>query len=216
MKLTEKEKNDLVRQYEPLINKIVAQFYNTVKCSQADLKSMANEGFAAAIYKYNGKKSSQSFTQFAAYQIRFSILTHLDNELRTVKLSYQAQKRMVEEGKPLFNTVSIDQPYAGSDDDESTPREIVMNMYENEKFSNGDVLKYLCDRLKRRFSEQDCDIFFSTFGLDGHDIVKGTKLAKKYKITQGRISQKRNAMINYIRKDKDLCEMLATLQEGVR
>lgn len=214
MHLTEKEKNDLVRQYEPLINRIVSQFYNTVKCSQADLKSMAYEGFAAAIFKYNEKKSKTPFTQFAAYQIRFSILTHLDNELRTVKLSYQAQRRIIEEGKPLFNMVSIDQPYAG--DDESTPREIVMNMYENEKFSNGDVLKYLCDRIKRRFSEQDCDIFFSTYGLDGHEIMKGTKLAKKYGITQGRVSQKRNAILNYIRKDKDLCEMLATLQEGVR
>lgn len=216
MKLTEKEKNDLVRQYEPLINKIVSQFYNTVKCSQADLKSMANEGFAAAIYKYNSKKSKQTFTQFAAYQIRFSILTHLDNELRTVKLSYQAQRRMIEEGKPLFNMVSIDQPYVGSDDDESTPREILMNMYENEKFSDGDVLKYLCDRIKERFSKQDCDIFFSTFGLDDHEIISGVKLAEKYHLTQGRISQKRNAVLSYIRKDRDLCEMLATLREGIR
>lgn len=193
----------------------MSQFRHTVKCSQEDLKSMAYEGFAAALNKYNEDKSDQSFTQFAAYQIRFSILTHLDNELRTVKLSYHAQRQVIEDGNPLFNTISVDQPYVG-DDNEKTPREIVLNMYENEKFSDGDVLEYLCDRIKEHFSESDCDIFFSTYGLNGHDYTKGTTLAKKYNLTQGRISQRRHAIIDYIRKNRDLCEMLATLQEGVR
>jgi DNA-directed RNA polymerase specialized sigma subunit len=89
--LNEVEKNQLVEQYEPLMNKLVAQFINdNVKCSWEDLKSYAYEGFALAIQKYDETRSSMNFTQYAAYYIRNNILLSLNNELRTVKLSAYA------------------------------------------------------------------------------------------------------------------------------
>ena len=51
--LTQSEKNSLAKQYEPLVNKITKQFVERVKVSWDDVKSMAWEGFALAIERYN-------------------------------------------------------------------------------------------------------------------------------------------------------------------
>ena len=71
--LNEVEKNQLVLQYEPLINKLVNQFFKNVQCSWDDLKSYAYEGFALAIQKYDSSCSTMNFTQYAAFAIRNNI-----------------------------------------------------------------------------------------------------------------------------------------------
>lgn len=207
--MTEIEENKLVRQYDPLVNKLIKQFYDQVQCSWNDLKSMAYEGLAIAIHKYDSKRSKMSFTQYAAFSIRNNILSSLDEELRTVRLSAYAQKKVVERGGTTFNTVSIDQPYRG--DDETTPRETVMGMYENEKFSNGDVFNYLYSRLEERFQKRDCEIFYKTFGLKGYDETKGKDIARSLGISEGLVSQRLKKIITFIRQDNELCEMLSSL-----
>ena len=106
--LTQSEKNSLAKQYEPLVNKITKQFVERVKVSWDDVKSMAWEGFALAIEQYDETKSKMNFTQYAGFAIRNNILTSLDNELRVVKLSNYAQKKAIEKGEAVFNSVSID------------------------------------------------------------------------------------------------------------
>lgn len=207
--MTEIEESKLVLKYEPLVNKLVKQFYDQVQCPWNDLKSMAYEGLAIAIHKYDSNRSKMSFTQYAAFAIRNNILTCLDEELRTVRLSAYAQKKVIERGGTTFNTISIDQPYHG--DDERTPRESVMNMYEDEKFSNGDVFNYLYDRLDDKFSERDCNIFYMTFGLKGYSETKGRDIAKSLNISEGLVSQRLKKVITFIRQDSDLCEMLGSL-----
>ena len=210
--MTEQEKNQLVNTYEPLINKLVGQFYAKVKCPWEDLKSMAYEGFVIAINKYDEKRSKMTFTQYAAFSIKNTILSSLDNELRTVKLSAYAQKKVTELGGSTFNTISIDQPYVGdSSDSEITPREMVIGMYDDEKFSNGDVFDYLYTRLENHFPNRDYEIFYMTFGLKGYDEMRGKEIAKKYGISEGLVSQRLKRVLEYIRKDNDLCEMLSSL-----
>ena len=46
--MNENEKNNLVKQYEPLVNKITKQFADKVNVSWEDVKSMAYEGLAIA------------------------------------------------------------------------------------------------------------------------------------------------------------------------
>ena len=215
-KLTKKEETELVFKYEPLVNKLVSQFYSSVQCSWDDHKSMAYEGLVLAMRKYDKNRSSQSFTQFAAYAIRNNLLSGLNNELRTVKLSAYAQKKVTDSGGTLFNTVSIDRSVPGDDSEDSLkPREVVMNMYENEKFSNGDVLQYLYSRLNDQFTTIDREIFYYTYGLNGHEEMSGKQIAKHFMISEGRVSQRLKKVLEFIRQDKDLCEMLATLREGV-
>jgi hypothetical protein len=130
--LNETEKNELVKQYEPLINKISGQFFESVHCSWEDLKSYAYEGFAIAIQKYDETRSSMNFTQYAAFSIRNNILTSINNELRTVKMSDYNQ---------ILLEPTIDQ--AGMKHAESIIESFVSKALKlSESINNGDVFSF--------------------------------------------------------------------------
>ena len=209
MNISQEQKNALAVQYEPLVNKITKQFVEKVKVSWDDVKSMAWEGLAIAIETYDDERSTMTFTQFAGFAIRNNILTSLDNELRTVKLSNYAQKKAAERGESVFNSLSIDAP--SRSDDEVKPRETVMNMVQDEKFSDGDIFEYLYSRLEDAFGEHEYTMFYMSFGLNGYDETKGKDIAAEFGVSEGLVSQKIKKVINYIRKDVELCEILANL-----
>lgn len=208
------EKNRLAAQYEPLVSRLVSQFYKNVKCSWQELHSMASEGLALAIEKYDPTKSAQTFTQFAGYAIANNIKTCLDEELRVVKLSAYAQKKIKDDGGTLFNSISIDQPYTG--DDDLKPRELVMGMYCDEDFSNGDVFEYLYSRIEEEFSVRDYTIFYRVFGLKGYDETPNKVIAKELHVSEGLISQRLKKVLDFIRKDTELCEALASLYHNTK
>jgi len=208
-KMNQFEKDRMVAKYEPLVNKLIAQFYKTVKCPWSDLRSMALEGLAIAMDTYDPTKSTQTFVQFAAFVIRNNILTSLDEELRTVKLSAYAQEKIKAEGGTLFNSVSIDQPYQG--DDDLKPREIVMGMYCEETFSDGDVFDYLYSRIEDEFGVRDYTIFYRHFGLKNYEVTPNKVIAKELGVSEGLISQRLKKIIDFIRHDQELCEMLSSL-----
>lgn len=206
--LSKKDFNNLAKQYEPLVCKITYQFSSKTRVSWYDIKSMAYEGLALAFEKYDPERSKMSFTQYAAFAIRNNILTSLDNELRTVKMSNYAQKKAIEHGEAVFNSVSIDRP---TRDDESHSVELKLNMFYNEKFSDGDVFEYLYTRLEDQFNDRDCKIFYKSYGLHDEDIMKGKEIAKEMGVSEGLVSNRNKKIIEWIRKDTNLCEVLANL-----
>lgn len=207
--LSTQEKNQLVKQYEPLVCKITRQFTTKLCVPWNDVKSMAYEGLVLAFEKYDEARSKMSFTQYAAFAIRNNILTCLDNELRTVKMSNYAQKKAIEHGETLFNAVSIDQPTREEDDNK--PLELKLNMFCDEKFSDGDVYEYLYIRLENQFNERDCNIFYKSFGLHNEDTLKGKEIAKEMGVSEGLVSRQNKKIIEWIRTDNNLCEVLANL-----
>ena len=211
--MTEFEKNDLVKQYEPLINKIVKQFSDKVHAPWDDIKSMAYEGLAIAINAYDSERSNMTFTQFAGFAIRNNILTSLNNELRTVKLSAYAQKKVTELGESTFNTVSIDSMVSNNDDAHmgisSTKYYSAISV--DAKFDDGDIFETLYYELEKNFSERDCKIFYMTFGLKEYEVTKGKDIAEVFNVSKGTVSVRVNIMINFIRKNEDLMEILANL-----
>jgi RNA polymerase sigma factor (sigma-70 family) len=206
---TDKQKNELTKQYEPLINKLTGQFYTSVQMDWDSIKSMAYEGFALALNKYDESKSSMSFMSLAAFEMRNNIMTRLTEESRTVKLPFEEQKRRKESGEPLFNSVSIDRSVR--EDDDIKPREIVMGMYETARFADGDVFSYLYERLEEKFPQRECDMFYMSFGLKGFEDTPNQDIAKKFGVSEGLVSQKKRKIIDWIRTDRDLCEMLSNL-----
>lgn len=207
--LNEFEKNSLVKQYEPLINKLVNQFFSKVQCPWEDLKSYAYEGFSIAIQKYDEKKSAMSFSQYAAFAIRNNILTSLNNELRTVKLDAYAQKKMIEVGVSTFNTISLD--HNSDDESENKVRKIILSTLVKDGFSNGDVFDYLYSRVEDEFSYRDCEMFYRTFGLKDFEVTKNKDIAKIYNISEALSCQRVSRIVKWIRKDTDLCEQLSEL-----
>lgn len=203
------DKDAMVKQFQPLIYKITHQFSSRVKMDFDSIKSMAYEGFAIALNNYDPNASSMSFMQYAAFSIRNYILIGLDNEARTVKMSFYAQQKAIKNGDPLFNTVSCD--VHESDDDERGVNLMNLNMYESAKFADGDVFGYIYNLVDTHFSKRDGDIFYMTYGLRGFDETKGIDIAKFFHVTTGLVSQINKKIVTAIRKDENALELLASL-----
>lgn len=197
--------------YNPLVNKIVKQFFEKGTTSWDQLLSMAYEGLALAMNNYDPWRSDMNFTQYAAFSIRNNILTSLDNELRVVKLSNYAQKKAIEYGESLWNSVSIDALTSKNDDDHTVNKENILNIYENAKFDDGDVFEYLYMRLESNFPQRECLMFYKTFGLKGYEELKGKDISKELGVSEALVSQKISKIKSWIRKDRDICEMLQNL-----
>lgn len=201
---------ELPKKYTNLINKLVKQFYDKNLTSWNQIESMAWEGFALAINSYDDLRSKMNFTQYAAFAIRNNILSCLDRELRTVKLSNYAQKKALQRGDSLFNTISIDD--VNKETSKSATREDIMfDMVSDAKFDDGDVYEYIYSQLSERFSKRDCELFYKSFGLNNYHEHKGKELATEYNISESLVSQKVKKIIMWMRSDRDMCEMLSNL-----
>jgi RNA polymerase sigma factor (sigma-70 family) len=208
--MTETEKNKLAIQYKPLVVKMTKQFFDRGLTDWNSIESMAWEGLALAMNNYDEKRSKMNFTQYAAFSIRNNILTSLDNELRTVKMSNYMQKKAVERGDTLYTSVSLDSN-ADDKNGESHNKEFKFNAYTKPVFADGDVFEYVYDRLEDQFNERDCMMFYKAFGLKGFEDTKGKDIAKEYGVSEGLVSQKIKKMTSWIRKDSSMCEMLQNL-----
>ena len=210
--MTELEKNQLTRQYEPLINKITKQYSDKVKASWEDLKSMAYEGFAIAINTYDSTRSKMTFAQFAGFAIRNNILTSLNNELRTVKLSAYAQKKAIEKGDAVFNSVSIETNWDSDSDHVGGPKKKdMLNLRQEAKFDDGDIFETLYSKLEENLPMRDCEIFYRTFGLKDFEEEKGKDIAVYFGISRALVSIKLRSVIQFIQKDEELVEVLSNL-----
>jgi RNA polymerase sigma factor (sigma-70 family) len=209
--------NELVEKYEPLVNKITKQFVDKVKVSWDDVKSMAYEGLAIAFNTYDSERSKMTFVQFAGFAIRNNILTGLNNELRTVKLSAYAQKKAIERGEATFNSVSLDMtindnPTQGGSNCLGGPkRSDWSNLCEEAKFSDGDIFETLYSKIEENFAERDCEIFYRTFGLKDFEEEKGKDIADYFGISRSLVSIKLKTVISFIQKDTELMEILSNL-----
>lgn len=205
--------NTFVEQYEPLLNKLTKQFVDRVKAPWDDVKSMAYEGLVIAYNTYDPKRSNMSFVQFAGFAIRNNILTSLNNELRTVKLSAYAQKKAAELGEAIFNSVSMDNKYSNDSTEViSAPKaKDWAQLSVSAKWSDGDVFETLYSKLEENFASRECEIFYMTFGLNGHDEVKGKDIANHFDISPSLVSINLKRIIKFIQKDEELVEILANL-----
>ena len=211
------EQNALVAKYEPLVNKLTKQFVDKINVPWDDVKSMAYEGLAIAINSYDPDRSKMTFLQYAGFAIRNNILTGLNNELRTVKLSAYAQKKAVERGDAVFNSVSID--YSNNDNPTDSgygfpgapKRNEWSKLSTSDKWSDGDVFETLYSKLEENFPTRDCEIFYMTFGLKNYDELKGKDIADYFGISRSLVSVKVKGIIGFIQKDNDLVEILANL-----
>lgn len=211
------ELNEIVKQYEALVNKLTKQFVDKMPVAWNDVKSMAYEGLAIAINSYDEERSDMSFAQYAGFAIRNNILTSLNNELRTVKLSAYAQKKCETSGDAVFNTVSLD--VFTSEKQNSTDNIISgvpkhndwSNLSTSDKWSDGDIFETLYSKLEEHFPSRDCEIFYMTFGLKEYNETKGKDIAEYFGISRSLVSIKVKSIISFIQKDNDLVEILGNL-----
>lgn len=207
---SEATRTELVKQFERLINKITAQEFHKVDYPWDEIYSMALEGFVNAMNEYDPERSDMTFAQYAGFAILNNIHNRMTEECRTVRYTSYAVEQARKTGGTQFTTVRIDM-HTSDDDDNRKPQEVRLGMYEDERFSNGDVFEYLYTRIDEKFNETDRYCFYAYYGLKGMDEMQVAELAEMYHVTSGRISQRIKKVIRFIQKDPDLCEMMGSL-----
>lgn len=196
---SEQSLTDLVRSYEPLMNKIVKQFYSKNKTPWEELKSYAYEGLILATRKYDSNKSKMTFTQYAAYAIRNNILNSLTNDSRLVRMNAYQLGKAKEEERSTFTTTSMS-TISGETGPDEVSREYKYGLYENASFSEENIFDYIYNLLKSRYNDRDLDIFYSYYGINADQPETLVEISSRIGISCSRTSQIIKRMINYLKK----------------
>lgn len=205
---TEKERNELAKMYLPLVNKIVAQLRPT-QMNYDDVFSMGLEGLADAINDFDPERSQMKFTQYAAFAIRNKILLKMTEESNVVKLNAYTRNQIIESGGSAFLNIRMEKVSGEKEgkDDATYSREYKYGLYTEPK--SDDPIAVLIEWVKERYDERRQEYFFTYFKLGKYDNDnKMIDLAKKYGVTNGSISSAVKRIINDIKADKRLVEVL--------
>ena len=196
-------RNELAKKYVPLVKKISIQMSKQCSMEYDDIEGFAWEGFVMAMNKYNPERSDMSFTSYASYGIRNAILNGINSCSNTVAVSYYKRKQMQASGDIIPTSVSLQKNFENEDHLSQ------LGFEEEHIFDNPwDVL---IKKLKAHFNAEWVDIFCSIYGLDGHDLEKSKDIAARYGVSGSLITKRAKQMIQFIKDDKDLCELLREL-----
>lgn len=173
------DKNNLCRQYEPLINKIVNQFYKNHKDYDL-IRGGAEYGLVYAINTYDSNKN-QSFTQYSAWCMRNFILNDLKEYSNVVKH---------EENSKYYDDVNNLMKNKSSDDD-SIDKCIDMKII-------SDNIRNL---IESKYPKSVCEMFYHTMNLFGYEEKTLTDLSKIYKKSIPAIFQYNKRIIKFLQKN---------------
>lgn len=199
--MNEKERNELAKQYVPLVKKIVNQFSKKCALDYDEIESFAWEGFTIAMNTYDPEKSKMTFTSFVGYGIRNAILSGISSTQSTIAVSYYIRKKMNETGGVVPTTVSIEKNFENEDHLDALG-------LVDEDFVYEDPWQMLIKKLKNNFSEENVDTFCSVYGLDGHKVEKCKEIAQRMNVSGSLITKRIKKMIEFIKNDKELSNAL--------
>lgn len=229
--VSEKGRNEIAKQYEPLIHKMAKQFHGKSNLSYEELVSAGYQGLVWAMNSY-GKKPKQNknnvdietivsntFTQFAAYMIRTAMLEDIKNLSHTVRIpvSQQNDERKDTGRNTKSNTVSGDRETSLSDDSNKSLFDYMGGTDNATRDVDNEDIKKLWNRffekLNSHFDKKTLDIYYSSFGLNGYEKIKKKELADKFKIAQSSITYVLYRVNTFITTDKEMYSMIKSIFE---
>ncbi len=212
IEITVDNKDNIVKQYIPLVHKITRQMNLKNGVEYGELLSIGFDGLLYAIDRYK-QNTSQSFTQYAAYMIRFHILNYINSgATKLIRMSSTAVKTNENNGFSNMVVVSIDDQPESSEHRTSTLDKIVGESDSSIYNSLGDDVDTMWGKiftvLNEVFSARDITIFYRRFGINGYKICKGIELAKEYNTSSVNITTTCNKIIKYMKNDKRMSDIL--------
>lgn len=227
---SEAGRNQIAKKYEPLIHKIAKQFMGKSELSYEDLISAGNVGLIHAMNKY-GKKSNKNvadletivgktFTQYAAFMIRISILEDIKNlsQIVRIPISQQNAERRETGRNTKSNTVSGDKEISSSGDEGNKSLFDYIGGTDNATrgIDNEDVEKLwkkFFKTLEEKFDKTTLDIWYSSFGVNGHEKMKKKDIAAKYGLVPSNISYYLYRVNTFIKTNKKMMEIMNDILE---
>lgn len=231
---SEKGRNEIVKKYDKLCWKIAREYIGKSTFELDDLYSYALEGLTNAMNWY-GKKTKRNnadeekikaftFYSYASRIIRFTIIGAIREESHTVRIPVSQQNKEREErgANTVSNTISGDRGIGP--DSEGNEKSMFDKLSASMDIQDGDekinkedflkIWKEIFDKLKKKFSERDLNIFCDVWGVYGHKELKGREIADKYglksKSSATYISSK---VFKEIEKDDKLKELFVDAYE---
>lgn len=211
---TAQGRNDVIKMYTPIVNKIVNQYVGKSKLTRSDLMSAAMEGFAKAIEQWDRSKN-QLFKTYLSYRVQQQILNEIDEHGHT--LSGTNWYATAKYGAEMLDAVSIDGLSRNEDGEIKQDRLAALGYNDDGRNEEADVeqWKKVFDILEKKFKQRDLDIFYRYFGLNGYKREKSKDIAKMYGMSEGNIRNSViNKMIAFLKKDKGALELLMDLRES--
>ncbi len=210
--VSEKGRNKVAKDFGPLMTKIVNQWDGQCPLDRELLYMQAEYGLVYAMNHFK-EGTSQNFIQYAAWCMRNWILNGIAEFGSTVRINPGRRSKMLKEGESVYVTFSIDRDTDDSQDCElsryisQNPEEISYEIMPKDK-----AIKRLTDFVDSNFNDRARDIFYSTYELKGHKRMKGVELCKKYNCTAPLISQINRSVIESVRENPELMEILDSLR----
>lgn len=232
---SETTRNEIAKQYTKVVYKIARQFVGKSNLGFDELVSAGFDGLILAMDRY-GKKNvkgsnedaeeynlrvaSTTFFTYASYMIRAIILEEIKNFSHIVKIPIIVQnKEKHEKGYNTRNiTLSGDRTVSGSDDDNSKTLFDYIGYSEEggREISREDEMKLwkeVFDILETKFGKKIMEIYYSATGLNGHDQVKKTELAKKYKTSNSNITFYLMKVNDFLKSNPRIMQKLMNIRE---
>ena len=228
---TEKGRNEVAKKYDALVWKIARSYVGKSNFSLEELHAIGQFGLVEAMNLY-GKKSSKStatdeqvkaytFLSWAGYRIRIAILEAIKDQGHLVRVPRSQQaKEKKEKGYNTKNfSISVDTPI-GHDKEGNTKTLLdKIGDYERggksiEDSDNERLWQEIDTKLRKKFDERTIEIFYSWFGLFGHEKLSGKEMMAKYGFkNQSNITSICFKVMNYMRKDPEMLDALKELYE---
>lgn len=215
---TPKGRNEIVRRYMPLIEKMVNQHAEKCPLSKEELRSAAMVGLTNAMNEYKnpeelekaGKGGNMSFTNYAAYRIKQQILADITDFSRNVKISVYYQNKLKDAGEDTSREFSIDSMFGDSEDG---PMNIdrFFGLADDSDFMNNreeeQAFEKLFKRIESKFSQRDCIVFYKVWGVNGYKPEKTKDIARELGVSSPAITKICNKILKFMSEDKE-CQAL--------
>lgn len=228
---TERGRNEIAKKYDALVWKVARDFIGVSNFDLEELHAIGLEGLVDAMNTY-GKKSAKSeasdekvkgytFLSWASYRIRIYILENIKDKGHLVRIprSQQSKERKEKGHNTKTNHISVETP-VGKDKDGNTKTLLdKVGDFERagkslEEEDNQRLWKAIDKRLREKFDEKTIDIFYSWFGLYGHEKLTGKELMKKYGFkNQSNINAITYKVMSYMKTDDRMLDALKELYE---
>lgn len=163
-------------------------------------------------------RKKYTFMSFAAFNIRIAILEAIKNESHLVRIPVSVQnKERKETGRNTKQTsVSGEDPVGGEDGDKKgifgkidSKEDADVNL---DREDIAKLWKGCIKILEKKFTEKQLDIFYSFYGIFGHEKMKGKEIMAKYNLKNpSEISNNNWKVLHYIKTDKTLKKAFAEL-----
>ena len=201
--MIETNRDQLAKQYLPLIKKISRQYCGICSLDYNDIEGYAWEGLVIAMNTYNEKRSSMSFKSFASFGIRNAILNGINREGRTINISYYKQKVSRQKEEELPTSVSLEKNFDNED------HLFALGLEDDTNFDN--PWEVLYKKLESNFPDEWVQGFYSVYGLNNAKVEKSKDVAKKYGVSSALITKRTKKIVSYIQQDKELSSLLRDL-----